>query len=247
MSDTPLHVRNVSWGFSPDKPLGAGLNVTLDAGDCLVIVGPNAAGKSALISTICGTLSPLSGQITLSGHDITTLPSMARAQQVAVLLQQPDLDVGLTVSELVSLGRTAHLQLWGRMSARDEEAVATAITMCDLEHIQHRSLRELSGGERQRAQLAMAVAQGAPLLILDEPSTHLDLRRRHQLFAVIAQLRAETSVAVLMVLHEINDAIREADRMLIIADGRATQKQTNDPHIKQTLATAFQVPIDRIG
>jgi iron complex transport system ATP-binding protein len=241
----PLRAEALSWGYAPDRPLGGGLDLTLAPGEAVALVGPNGAGKSTLLRTLAGVLPALDGRLLLGGREAARLTPRERARQAALLTQELQEEESLLVRELVEIGRTPHLGLWGARRASDRQAVERALALCGLSGLEDRPLAQLSGGERQRARVAMAVAQQAPVLLLDEPTTHLDLRRRHELFEQLRRLRAE-GVALVLVLHELGDAFREADRVLVLDEGQATPLAAGAPDTVARLARAFQVPEDRV-
>jgi len=239
-TELPLATRGLSWGHA--SPLGAGLELELRAGQALALVGPNGAGKTTLLRTLAGLARPLAGEVRLQGVALGELDASECARRVALLSQAGSEDAELTVRELVELGRTPHLGLWGHLRAEDRRAVAQALELCDLSALADRQLREVSGGERQRARIALAVAQQAGLLLLDEPSSHLDLRRRHELFQQLGELRRDRGLALVMVLHELGEAYREADRVLVLSAGAFEEVSAGDPERRSKLARAYQVP-----
>lgn len=241
-----LEVQGLSWGRDAAAPLGALAALRLDGGDVLAVVGPNGAGKTSLLRTLCGALPALAGTMRLGGEPLVQLTPRRRAQRVALLPQTLALDPELTVRELVELGRTPYLGWWGRLAPADHVAVESALARCGLRALADATLGRLSGGERQRALVAMTVAQQAPLLLLDEPTTHLDLRWRYQLFELLHALRRDLGVAVVMVLHDLAEAYREAPRVLVLVAGRAEEVARDDPARRQRLAAAFDVPPDRL-
>lgn len=241
----PLATKGLRWGYAGALSIGP-LDLELGAGGHVAVVGPNGAGKSTLLRTLVGELSALEGEIALGGRSTSGLSSTERARRVAFLAQNPALDLELSVRELVELGRTPHLGLWGRMGADDHQAVASALSRCDLESLASRPLGAISGGERQRARLAMLLAQQAPLLLLDEPTTHLDLRRRHELFCLLAELLAE-GLCIISVLHEPAEALREATRVLLLGRQGVQELSKDDPERRKALAEAFEVPLERIS
>lgn len=241
-----LELQGLSWGRDAGAPLGALAALRLVGGDALAVVGPNGAGKTSLLLTLCGALPALTGTVRLAGQALAALTPRSRAQRVALLPQALALDPELTVRELVELGRTPYLGWWGRLAAADHAAVESSIARCDLRALADTALGRLSGGERQRALVAMTVAQQAPLLLLDEPTTHLDLRWRYQLFELLHALRRDLGVAVVMVLHDLAEAYREAPRVLVLGAGRAEEVARDDPARRQRLAAVFDVPPDRL-
>lgn len=242
-----VELQGLSWGHERRAPLGSLPALGLVGGEALAVVGPNGAGKTSLLQTLCGALPAVAGTIRLAGQALAELTPRSRAQRVALLPQTLALDPELTVRELVELGRTPYLGWWGRLAPTDHAAVESAIARCDLRALADVALGRLSGGERQRALVAMTVAQQAPLLLLDEPTTHLDLRWRHQLFELLHALRRDLEVAVVMVLHDLAEAYREAPRVLVLGAGRAEEVARDDPARRERLATVFDVPPDRLA
>jgi iron complex transport system ATP-binding protein len=240
----PLRADDLGWGY-PGRPLGSRLALRLERGQAVALLGPNGAGKSTLLRTLAGVLPPLGGQLLLGGKDVARMSGRERARQAALLTQELQEDEGLLVRELVEIGRTPHLGRWGTRRAEDRDAVDRAVELCGLRGLEQRPLGQLSGGERQRARIAMAVAQQAPLLLLDEPTTHLDLCRRYQLFEQLRRLRKE-GAALLMVLHEISDAFRQADRVLVLDGERADEVSADSPETVGRLARAFAVPESQV-
>ncbi|MFH1130646.1 MAG: ABC transporter ATP-binding protein [Pseudomonadota bacterium] len=236
-----LVTQGLAWGYGKE-PLAGHLDMDLSVGELVAVVGPNGVGKTSLLQTLDGRLKPLQGKVLLQGEDIALLDSAQRAKRVAVLSQVSSADPDLTVKELVELGRTPYLGLWGGLRTQDREEVEKAIEACHLQRVVNRKLGQISGGEQQRARIAMVIAQRAPLLFLDEPVSHLDLRHSHELFQLLAKLRKERGMGILMVLHNLTEAYREADRVLVLAQGRVSQISDNDPGRTQKLAEAFDVP-----
>jgi iron complex transport system ATP-binding protein len=241
MSASPLRAIAVSWGFDRAAPCGSGLSLALDPGQLLCVVGPNGAGKSTLLLSFAGQQPLLAGDVELAGQPVGGMNGQQRARRVALLPQSPAIDPDISVSELVAIGRTPHLGTWGRLRAADRETIQSALSACDLALLARRRLGQLSGGERQRALIAMALAQQAPLLLLDEPTAHLDLRRRQELFALLHRVRRASGVAVVMVLHELADAFRESEQVLVLSEGVARICSASSPALRGELAAAFQV------
>ena len=242
-----LAVNGLACGYAADAALVRGLSLELGAGEALAVVGPNGAGKTTLLRTLCGELRALEGTVRVQGAEIERLGHQQRARMVSVLAQDGLGDgEGLTVRELVELGRTPYLGLWGRPGPADREAVDRALEACHLGELARRRLDQISGGERQRARIAMTVAQQTALLLLDEPASHLDLRRRFELFELLAALRRERELAAVIVLHDLAEAYREADRVLVLGAGGAVEVAADDPDRVATLARAFEVSEDRI-
>jgi iron complex transport system ATP-binding protein len=248
MSASPLQVEQLSCGFAgtATTPLLSGLNLELAPGEAVAVVGPNGVGKTTLLRTLAGLLPLLQGAVRLGGEDLTRLSGVERARRLAMLTQVGSGEESLSVRELVELGRTPYLGLFGRLGPEDHQAVDHALTACHLEALAERRLDRLSGGERQRARIALTVAQQTDLLLLDEPVNHLDLRRRHEFYGLVSQLRKERGLAVVYVLHDLAEAFREAQRVFVLSGGQAALVRPDDPQRRSKLAEAFEVPEDRV-
>jgi len=196
-----------------------GVSLTAAPGEWIAIVGPNGAGKSTLLRAIAG-LTPRQGAITIGGRDIGTLRPRERALLVAMVVQSPLVPVGATVADYVALGRTPHVPLFGVETTQDLDAVAAALRRLDLGPLAHRPIETLSGGERQRVLLARALAQDAPVLLLDEPTTALDVGHQHDVLELIDELRRERNLVVITSLHDLTLASQYADRVVLLDDGR---------------------------
>ena len=184
-----------------------------------LLIGPNGAGKTTLLRAVAGVVAH-AGTISVAGSDPRALSTRERARRLAVVWQSPLLPLDMTVREYVLLGRTPHLGMLGRAGARDGEAVGEAIARLDLERLAARPLGSLSGGERQRAVLARALAQEAPLLLLDEPTTALDVGRQQEVLDLVGELRAERGLTVLGAMHDLTLAGQYADRLALLDAGR---------------------------
>jgi iron complex transport system ATP-binding protein len=195
------------------------LSLDLPAGQILGVIGPNGAGKSTLIRAISGLLVPQTGAITIQGHNLLKLSSVERARLIAVVPQATNLPPAFTAWETVLMGRTAHLNWLGQTSARDEDVVRQAMRRTDTLDLVDRPVGELSGGEQQRLLLARALAQAAPLLLMDEPTSHLDLQYQFSLLDQIRSLVSQDGLGVMIVLHDLNLVARYADRVALMVKG----------------------------
>jgi iron complex transport system ATP-binding protein len=215
------------------------------------IVGPNGAGKSTLLRGLAGLLPAQAGTVTLAGRPLADWTARQRAQRLAWLAQQGDASGELTVRDVVHLGRLPHLGLLGAPSAADEALVQQAMADTECAAWQHRRLSDLSGGERQRALLARALAVQAPVLLLDEPTTHLDPPHQVALVRLMQALAhaAATPRVVVSVLHDLSLALA-ADRVVVLAAGRVrAQGPRDDPAVHAALAEVFHhaIRIERLG
>jgi iron complex transport system ATP-binding protein len=196
-----------------------GVSASVAAGEWVGLIGPNGAGKSTLLRATAGLL-PYGGSITLGADQVSALSRREVARRVAFVPQAPFLPPGMRVDEYVLLGRTAHLGPFGYEGPADLEAAGRALARLDLGPFSQRRLQTLSGGEQQRAVLCRALAQDAPLLLLDEPTTSLDLGRQQQALELVAALREQRELTVISAMHDITLAAQYADRLLLLAGGR---------------------------
>jgi len=213
-----LEARALDAGYEARLVLSA-LDLGIADGEMLALVGPNGSGKSTLLRALGRVLKPRGGIVLLDGRALRELATRDVARQMAILPQGPTLADDLSVEELVWLGRSPHQGLLGLPTAADREAVDWALGETALAPLRSRSVRSLSGGERQRAWLAMALAQQPQVLLLDEPTTFLDLRHQIEVLDLIRYLNREHGLTVIMVLHDLNQAARYAGRIVVLSDG----------------------------
>ncbi|MEW6706589.1 MAG: ABC transporter ATP-binding protein [Pseudomonadota bacterium] len=225
------------------------LSLALRPGEWLAIVGPNGAGKSTLLKLLSGLLAPSGGELRLQGRALHHWPVRERAQRIAWLAQQADTAPELTVRDVVRLGRLPHLGLLGTPGPRDEAIVEQAMALTECREWAERPLDRLSGGERQRALLARALAVQAPVLLLDEPTTHLDPPHQVALVRLLQRLARRDGLAVASVLHDLSLALH-ADRLAVMAGGRLRAcGPCDDAAVREELAEVFHhaVRIERLG
>ena len=201
------------------RRLLSGVDLALGAGELVGLVGPNGAGKSTLLRALTGMVPLAAGSVTLGGRALSSVARRERAKHVAVVQQLPEAPHSITVAELVLLGRYPHLGLLGRESARDRDYAADAMRRAGCLALAGRELGTLSGGERRRAFIARALAQEPTLLLLDEPTAHLDVAAQAELFAVLRELAAG-GAGVLVVAHDLTLAAVHCERLLLLAGGR---------------------------
>lgn len=188
-------------------------------GEFVAVVGPNGSGKSTLVKAISAAIQPSSGQILLGGRPVGTITARDRARQVAVLAQETAVEFDFTVAEVVLMGRLPHLPRFGGESPGDREAVLRAMTLTGTLPFAERAVTELSGGERQRVMMARSLAQEPSLLLLDEPTAHLDIAFQVELLDLVRRLNQEQGLTVVAVLHDLNLASQYADRVLMLKEG----------------------------
>ncbi|WP_329085197.1 MULTISPECIES: ABC transporter ATP-binding protein [unclassified Streptosporangium] len=214
-----LQAVDVRLGYG-DRVVVDGLDLGIEAGTVTTIIGPNGCGKSTLLRAMGRLLKPSGGEVLLDGKRIDKMPSKEVARILGVLPQAPSAPEGLTVADLVARGRHPHQTWYRQWSSDDESAVGEALAMTGLLDLGDRPLDELSGGQRQRAWISMALAQGTDLLLLDEPTTFLDLAHQIEVLELVRRLHGELDRTVVMVLHDLNLAARYADRLVAMRDGR---------------------------
>jgi iron complex transport system ATP-binding protein len=207
-----------------DRIVVEDLTLDVPAGRVSVVIGANASGKSTLLRAMARLLTPKAGAVYLDGRAITSLPTKQVARQLGMLPQSPVAPEGLTVQELVSRGRTPHQAWWRQWSTEDEQAVAEALRATEMSDVADRPLDELSGGQKQRAWIAMAVAQDTPILLLDEPTTYLDLAHQIDVLDLVLDLNRRSARTVVMVLHDLNQACRYADHVVAMKSGRLVRQ-----------------------
>ena len=209
----------------PDEEAGRrsvlrGMDMVVERGELVALLGPNGSGKTTLLRAIAGTLPRDGGRVVLFGRDLDSWSRVELARRVAVLPQSLVLPDGFRVAELVEMGRAPHATRWFGASAEDAAAVEQALVDADAMELAERQADELSGGERQRVLVAMALAQQPELLLLDEPTLHLDIAHQEAMLASVARLQARRGLTVLAVLHDLNLAIAHARRVAVIGEGR---------------------------
>jgi iron complex transport system ATP-binding protein len=216
---TTLRATALRAGYAGREVLH-GIDLSLAGGERVALVGPNGSGKTTLLRALAGTLRPSSGAVELDGVRLDVLSARARARRIAVVPQAFATPFAFTVREVVTLGRTAYVDAFGRPSAADREVVRRAMEAMGCAAIAERSLTQLSGGERQRAIVAMALAQQGDILLLDEPTVHLDPSHQRSILELLGRLARERAALVLAVLHDLNLASALADRVIVMSEGR---------------------------
>lgn len=219
MTSHILTMNQLSAGYG-DNVILDGLDLAVPPGKITVIVGANACGKSTLLRTMSRLLSPRRGHVLLDGKSIHRTPSRELARTLGLLPQSPVAPEGITVADLVSRGRHPHQGVFSRWTRRDDEAVAAALAATRTAALAERPVDELSGGQRQRVWIAMALAQQTEILLLDEPTTFLDISHQVEVLDLLTDLNHARGTTIVMVLHDLNLAARYADHLVAMAEGR---------------------------
>ena len=218
-TDHTLVARDLTLGYG-DRTVIDGLDLVVPPGQVTAIVGANACGKSTLLRSMSRLLAPRGGQVLLDGKQVHKTPAKQLARTLGLLPQSPIAPEGITVADLVGRGRHPHQGMLSRWSAADDEAVAAALDATDTAALADRPVDELSGGQRQRVWIAMALAQRTDLLLLDEPTTFLDVSHQVEVLDLLTDLNRARGTTIVMVLHDLNLAARYSDHLVALVDGR---------------------------
>lgn len=234
---------SVSFTYHRHKSFIKNLSVAFEPGKITSIIGPNGCGKSTMVKLIDGLLCPYSGQVLINDVPTMNLRHKERARKVAMLSQITNAPA-MTVEALVACGRFSHQARQGHLAPHDRELVDKALALTGIEHFRHHQLQQLSGGERQRAYIAMTLAQDTPIILMDEPTTYLDIGACHELMQLVRQLNTEEGKTIIMVIHDIDLALRYSDRLVVMEKG-AIQATGEVPAVLETgaIERAFGVEI----
>ncbi len=214
-----LEIEQLTLGYG-DRNVVHDLDLVIAPGDVTAIVGPNACGKSTLLRSLTRLLPPRTGRVLLDGKEVHATPAKQLARRMGLLPQSPIAPEGITVGELVGRGRHPHQRVLTRWSTADDLAVTAALRATDTLELMDRAVDELSGGQRQRVWIAMALAQETEVLLLDEPTTFLDISHQIEVLDLLTDLNRNAGTTIVMVLHDLNLAARYADHLIALHDGR---------------------------
>jgi len=220
-----LQASRLTVGYG-GAPVVRDLDLAIPDGQVTTVIGPNGCGKSTMLRTMARLLTPSSGTVVLDGEPITSIPTREIATRLALLPQSPIAPDGLLVRDLVGRGRHPHQRWFRQWSREDERIVAAALEMTDVADLADRPLDQLSGGQRQRAWIAMTLAQDTDLMLLDEPTTFLDLAHQVEVLDLVARLNRERGRTVALVLHDLNLAARYSDLIVVMKDGVIVERGT---------------------
>ncbi len=215
----PLEVSGVRAGYGARTILD-GVDLSVPRGRVTTIIGPNGCGKSTMLRVLSRLLAPAEGTVLLEGEPLASLKVRSIARRLALLPQNPVAPEGMTVADLASRGRQPHQPWWRTWSREDEEIAAAAMERTGVADLATEMLEELSGGQRQRAWIAMALAQDTDILMLDEPTAHLDLAHAVEVLELVVRLRRDTGRTIVLVLHDLTLAARYSDHLVVMKDGR---------------------------
>lgn len=214
-----ISAKRLYFSYDKNKEFINNLNIEIEKEKITTILGPNGSGKSTLLNIFAGLIKPGSGDIKINNQYIKNLKGKELAKEVSVVHQQNTVPSDITVSELVSYGRLPHKKYFESYDDNDEEIINWAIEKTGLEDYKDKVVMSMSGGERQRAFIAMALAQKSRILFLDEPTTYLDIYHQVEILELVKKLNEEDGLTVVMVLHDINQAIKYSDNIIVMKKG----------------------------
>nr|WP_317334008.1 ABC transporter ATP-binding protein [uncultured Romboutsia sp.] len=236
---------NISYG---NLDIVKDLNLDIPKGKITTIIGSNGCGKSTILKTIARIIQPKSGDIFVNNINIKEQSPKDLAKVMAVLPQSPQAPSGLTVEELIAYGRFPHQKGFGKMKKEDNDIVTWALKSTGIEEFRERPMEALSGGQRQRAWIAMALAQQSEILILDEPTTYLDLAHQLEILKLLEELNRKQGTTIVMVIHELNNAARFADHMIGVKKGKVVCEGTaHEVMTKENLKELFNIDAEIVN
>lgn len=242
-----IEIEHVSFSYEPAAPALRAVDLSVATGASVALIGPNGSGKSTLLRVASGVLRPDSGVVRLEGRSIAAMSGRQLARHLAMVEQERPMGFDFTVREVVEMGRIPYAGRFTRESGSDRRAIEHAMDLADIGGLADRSIRAISGGERQRVYLGMALAQQPEILLLDEPTTHLDLRHQVQFMSIVRQQVREGMTAI-VAIHDLTLAAQSCDRIALLSEGRIVQAGAPDEvltraHIERVFGV--RVVVDR--
>jgi iron complex transport system ATP-binding protein len=238
-----LSIQNVSFSYD-ERPVLQDLSFDLKEGDLVGILGPNGSGKTTLLRLMAGSLKPARGQVELEGNPLTDLRGKERAKKIAMVPQEFDIAFPFRSSEVVLMGRWPYLKPMAWERPEDLAIAQRAMELTNSLQFSDRLVTELSGGERERLLIARALAQEPKILLLDEPTTHLDLQHQLRIHELFARLNRERNLSMAVVLHDLNFAALACKRILLLKEGRMVKEGSPEEVLQvSTLEEVFEVPV----
>ena len=238
-----MHARSLSLSYDQELVL-KNIDVNLMEGSITSIIGPNGSGKATLLKSLSRCLKPKEGDILYQGKPLQDYRTRELAKNIALLPQTPQIPMDDTVYDLVCRGRFPHTNWMGQLDKQDKHVVQWAIEATQLQNLMHREISTLSGGERQRAFIAMSLAQEPRLLFLDEPTAHLDIAHQFEILELIKELNRDMKIDIVMVLHDLNQAMQYADNLLVVCQkGIYAHGKTGDVMCEQLCEEVFGIEV----
>ena len=243
MNHPVLTAHGLSFAYN-SQPVLHKVSLDLVPGRLIGVIGPNGAGKSTLVRLLSGLLTPQAGEVTLDGRPLARWKRRQLARRLAVVPQSPNLPETFTAGEIVLLGRTPYLGLLSGESPHDRAVARRAMERTQTDHLAHRLIGTLSGGERQRVVVARALAQEPSVLLLDEPTTHLDVNHQFGLIVLVKHLVADYQLAALVILHDLNLASLYCDELILLAEGQiAAQGHPEEVLTQARIGSAYRADV----
>lgn len=244
MMETVIEASGIEVAFGSRRVL-RGIDFSVERGSIVTFLGRNGCGKSTLLKVITGNLAPAAGRVAIAGKRISDYRGSEMARKVAFLPQVHEMPRDMTGLELVACGRYPYQHWWTGVSGRDRAVVADAMRRTNTYHLKDQTVASLSGGERQRVWVAMALAQEPEILILDEPTTYLDICHQLEILELVGRLNREEGLTVVMVLHDIGQACRYSSRLMVLEEGRISREGAPmEVMTKAAIARVFGVDAD---
>ncbi|ETI60614.1 Fe(3+) dicitrate ABC transporter ATP-binding protein FecE [Marinomonas profundimaris] len=235
-----LSTHDLSVGYH-DKAIVKQVNLSIPDGKFIALLGPNGCGKSTLLKAIARILTPLSGQVHWHGENLHKIPSNQLAKSLALLPQTQPIPEGIKVFDLIAYGRSPYTGFWGRLNTEDKRIIDRVMQETEVTELADQLVSELSGGQRQRVWLAMTLAQDTPYLLLDEPTTYMDLSHQVELMHLLRKLNQQGKT-IITVLHDINQAARYCDHLIVMKEGEIiTQGSPDSVLTRDMLKTVFSL------
>jgi len=237
-----LQTQHLSIGYSSKaqtKVIASDVSIQLEQGKLIGLVGANGIGKSTLLRTLTGIQKSLSGTVLLNEKPIDSFEPLALAQQISVVLTEKLPPSNLTVYELIALGRQPYTNWLGKLAEEDKIQIENAISLTEIGHLIHQKYYEISDGQLQKVLIARALAQDTPLIVLDEPATHLDLLHKVSLFKLLKKLTVETQKCIMFSTHDIDLAIQLSDEMIVMTNEKVIQNQPCNLILDGTFSNLF--------
>ncbi|MBJ7993780.1 ABC transporter ATP-binding protein [Bacillus mycoides] len=239
-----MEIKNVTFSYDNVTDRLKSVSSEIELGKITTIIGPNGCGKSTLLGVMSRNYAPRSGEVILDGKAISQYKPKEFARKLAVVHQQNEAPADITVEKLTSFGRMPYRNVFSSYNEEDREAIERALTCTNLQEKRDKAIHALSGGERQRVWIAMTLAQNTPMLFLDEPTTYLDIYYQLEILELIKELNEVYGLTIVMVLHDINQAIRYSDHIIVMKDGEIVRKGTpNDVVTEDMIKSIYGVEV----
>lgn len=242
-----MEINNITYSYDHKRNHLDNVSATINLGQVTTIIGPNGCGKSTLLGVIAKNYIPHKGHVILDGKNLGSFKAKELARKVAAVYQDNSAPVDMIVEKLVGYGRLPHQTMFSPKTSDDERAVEWALKKTNLDTKRTLRMEHLSGGEQQRVWIAMALAQSTPYLFLDEPTTYLDMYYQYEILELIKQLNQEHGMTIVMVLHDINQAIRYSDTIIAMKEGRVIKQGSPQKMItKELIKDVYHVDVEII-